>query len=197
MAKLLPPATTLYFPHAPLVFSSPMPQKTTLTNAINLLSLYQASGTTYYVVTNATVTAAVIILKTPGDYRLSFDWRSINSTSPIQIKLNSNIIFQAYGSETVDHGSSTVYMYKVPANSKLEIVMVGPYADYTGIRNVALQSSVLANVLLASQAQLSTYNISLSSATSSSQSYDADKPMPPPVRSTANYPIRLKDTFVY
>ena len=198
MAKLIPPASTLYFPNAPIIFSSPMPQKTTLTNAIDLLYLYPNSESTYYVVIAATQTILSILLKTPGDYKLIFDWYSDYSSRYIQVQLNSTVISTVYGNNTYNYGTATIYLSKVPANSKLDIIMSSLSSIYcTGIRNVRLQSSPIANVLVTTQVNLSTYSPPLQTATNPSSSYDAAKPMPPPIRSTANYPIRLKDTFVY
>jgi len=191
MAKIIPPASVLYFQRGPILISAPVKQKAALQDAISIWKAFEASGGTFYYVSNIETTVCELLLATPGDYQITFEWHSPDSACYVKVYLNDNLKANIYGTSSNYYGTATITLYNVPGYSILRIVAKGiSSATPVGLRNLKLKSSRNADFKVLSIASLLTQTLSTTTATPQSVSTNENAPQPPPIRDVSNKPVK-------
>jgi len=202
MAKLIPPASVLYFPNAPLIFSAPVRQKAIIdpSNLINLITLYSCSSGDYCVINlpgaNTWYDVFTILLTTPGDYQLQ--WQYYDALYKQQrIALNGNVIdgpVGGAGSNTLT--TRTVKILNAPGYSKLTLQAISTTGyNQAYLANVVLQSSPPADAKLLSQLTVAnTFSTTVGTSFTSTSNIAAVQP--PPIRDTSNIPVKRRGGWI-
>jgi hypothetical protein len=198
MAKLIPPASVLYFPNAPIIFSAPVRQKASISDPskiITLLSLYTYdSGTValiYLPSAGAWYDICTIFLLAPGDYKITWQYCDILNKQ-YRLLLNDVVIDGPVGENSSNLITRTVNILNVPGYSKLKLQGYSPSGISVYIANVILQSSPPGDARLLSSAPVAGTNTYTTTQSSTSGSPNANAPQPPPIRDTSNIPVKRK-----
>lgn len=191
MAKYIPPASVLYWPSAPVLWSSPTPSYSRVPN-LPLHQLLSASGTTWFykLATPAGYyTIVEFIALTPGNYKVEYE-----TTYPpnSRIVLNGQVIYQP---SEENPAKITFTLNKVPGNSVIQVQFYLYSSTSCHFRNIAIYGGenaiVYARLCITPGQTTQSYSPNPLSAQT-----ELDTPMPPPVRDVSNIPVKRKGGWI-
>ena len=135
------------------------------------------------------------LLKTPGDYEISFGYTGSDSTGYIRVYLNNSIAATVTVSPDTT-GTATVTLRNVPGNSQVWIKAYNPNSTMIGFGRLLLKSSAKADYLVTNIATLLTARFSPAYTANSSASADGESPYIPPSRIISNKPLKVRGGWV-
>lgn len=192
MAKYLPPASVLYWPSAPILWSMPTPAHSQ-NPTILIYHLLPASGNTWFYTTASSANFYMLAqfhLLTPGNYIVEMeDTQPMNN---VRFLLNGSVIYQPTN-EGVTNLKLT--LKKVPGNSTLEIWVYLSSTVFHNFRNIKLWAGENA-IVYGRQLLTVTAGTYSGSPTTSQTEQDLQANMPPPERSVSNIPVKRKGSYL-
>ncbi|MEM2125517.1 MAG: hypothetical protein QXQ53_03875 [Candidatus Methanosuratincola sp.] len=202
MAKYLPPSSVLYWPSAPILWSSPTRQYVDFQReAHTWFTLFPASANTWYGLSGSSPTimllAAKIYLPNPGHYKITLSIFNLQNGG--KIVLNGNTV-ATFSSSEYEQKDLTYYLYNVPGGSFLEFYstpgVVGGIQFGRGFRNFSLISSRPINYIIMYTEGFTFTADTINTTSFESQSFNQDAPLPSPARDISNLPVKRKGSWM-
>lgn len=190
MVRVIPPASTLYWPNTITVWSAPVPVHSIQPN-YSLWEGYTSTTGWYQHAGSTTLTIFIARVITPGNYELHLEFCA-NLYGKLKILVNGQLTTEIAGEGTDKILNLVTKLNNLPGYSILEIQVHNPVY----LRNMRLFGGRNALVIILKTLTLSYTTISPTETINISPEINTLIEMPPPTRAVSNVPTKLKGKFL-